>query len=303
VKLINLLPVHQEAWILGLSLRALLEFCDEVIVLLHACTDGSGAIAREVANETGRVLIIEDSDPVWREMPQRQRMLEEARRRGATHISTLDCDEILTGNLLSDIRMHIGRLAPRSVLELPGYNLRHGIKHYHANGVWGQRWFSAAFADDRRLGWNGDRFHHREPMGPIIRRRFIQHGGGGIMHLWGASERRLIAKHRAYKMSEVLRWPAKSRMEIDAMYSLAIHGQPGTNAMSGGFGTPSNWMYANVPGAWWEPYRDLMSYLDLNSPPAAERECERLIAEHGADKFAGLDLFEGICEQATAVPA
>lgn len=295
MKLINILPVHNEAWILGVSLRALLRFCDEVIVLLHACTDRSEEIAIEVAREYGRVVILEEAGAAWDEMSHRHRLLLTARGHGATHVATFDADEILTGNLLPDIRDSIERLAPRNVLELPGYNLRGGINRYHANGTWGNRWFSAAFADDRRLGWNGDQFHHRHPMGPVVMRKFHQQGSGGIMHLWGASERRLVARHKKYKLVEALRWPNKSRAYIDYLYNLAIKGQPGE--------PPSCWRFADVPETWWEPYADLMRYLDLDAVPSQESECRQLIADHGIERFAGLDLF-GVerCEQDHAVP-
>jgi hypothetical protein len=292
MKLINILPVHNEAWVLELCLRSLLRWTDAVVVLLHACTDSSGKIVERIASETGRISILREDNQTWQEMSHRQRMLTEARRMGATHVSLFDCDEILTGNLLPDIRLHIDRLPPCGVLELPGYNLRHGIERYHANGVWGNRWFAAAFADDRRLGWSGDRFHHREPMGPARKVRYIPQGQGGIMHLWGASERRLIAKHRLYKIRERILWPSKSVTEIDAMYSLAIHGQPGTNAMLGQFGTPENWIYAPVPESWWSPYCDVLPSLDLDAAPAADAECDALLKEHGAERFAGMDLFE-----------
>lgn len=45
VKLICTIPVRNEAWCLGLTLRAVLMWCDEVIVLLHCCTDATEAIS------------------------------------------------------------------------------------------------------------------------------------------------------------------------------------------------------------------------------------------------------------------
>lgn len=299
MKLWNILPVHNEDWVLELCVRALLMWCDGAVILLHACTDGSEEIARRLAKEyAGRIAILEDSNPKWDEMPQRHRMLEEARRQGATHIGLLDADEILTGNLLHDIRTHVERLVPRMVLELPGYNLRNGLDYFHSNGVWGNRWFSAAFCDDSRLGWDGDRFHHRHPMGPTVMKRYINQGQGGIMHLWGASERRLVAKHAMYKCSETLRWPNKSRADIDRLYSLAIHGQPGSNARVGGYGTPDSWNYCPVAPSWWEPYEPVFRYLDLEAVPSQELEVMRLLEEHGAERFKGLDLFgmEALCQ-------
>jgi hypothetical protein len=39
MKLIGLMPVRGEDWILGLSARAALMWCDELVILLHSCTD------------------------------------------------------------------------------------------------------------------------------------------------------------------------------------------------------------------------------------------------------------------------
>ncbi len=285
MKLSALCPVRNEDWCLGLSLRVALRHCDSAVVLLHACTDRSAEIVAEVAAEQpGRVTVIEDADGKWAEMQHRQKLIEAARDNGATHVAIVDADEVLTGNLLPIIRGLVEQMPRHTVMQLPGYNLRGGIDRFHANGVWGNRWFSFAFADDPALGWHGDQFHHREPMGaPLVLRRVGTHGNGGIMHLWGANERRLIARHRLYKMTETLRWPAKPVAEIDRMYSLAIHGQPGDE--------PKYWRYMLVPDEWWAPYTDLAQHLQLDAVPWQEAECERLIAEHGEARFAGLDLF------------
>ena len=60
------------------------------------------------------------------------------------------------------------------------------------------------------------------------------------MHLWGVSEKRLVAKHALYKLTERIRWPEKPVEEIDQMYSWAIHG-------AANYGTPATWQYAQVP--------------------------------------------------------
>lgn len=285
MKLTALCPVRNEHWCIGLSLRVVLRYCDSAVVLLHACTDRSAEIVAGVSTEhPDRVTVIEDDDGKWSEMVHRQRLIEAARDGGATHVCIVDADEVLTGNLLSIIRGLIERMPPRTVMQLPGYNLRNGIDRFHANGVWGNRWFSFAFADDPALGWSGDQFHHREPMGaPLVLRRVGTHGNGGIVHLWGANERRLIARHRLYKITERLRWPNKPVAEIDRLYNLAIHGMPGD--------APRDWRYMLVPDEWWAPYCDLAQYLDLDAEPWQEAECERLLSDYGEERFKGLDLF------------
>lgn len=293
MKLIGMMPVRNEDWCLGLTLRAALLWCDEVVVLLHACTDRSQSIVREIFFESGeRITIMHADGERWDEMTQRQMMLETARKRGATHLAIIDADEILDGNMAT--MASTGRFKDivfgtpeNAILELPGYNLRGGIQQYHSNGVWGNRWFSTAFVDAPDLGWSGDRFHHREP-GPrkLSPYQPIPQGQGGVMHLWGSSERRLIAKHALYKVTEHTR-KMHHVTWIDREYSLAIHGDP----QQASYGTPATWTYSPVPDSWWAPYAHLMKYLDVDKEPWQEAEVRRLVAEHGRDKFSGLDLF------------
>ena len=70
---------------------------------------------------------------------------------------------------------------------------------------------------------------------------------------------------------------------------------------------PAKCETAPVPLEWWAPYAHLMRHLSFPRTPEGggvmgawyrgqeipwqETECHRLIAEHGREKFAGLDLF------------
>lgn len=283
-----MMPVRNEAWIVGFSLRAALRWCDSVVVLDHASIDETPALVREIATEyPGRVVILEDSDPTWTEMQHRSIMLAAARGMEATHLAIVDADEVLTANVLGTVRDSIQAIPRGAIVQLPGYNLRGDLFRYHSNGIWGKRWFSVAFADDKRLNWAGDRFHHREPMGlPLVPCKTMQQGAGGIMHLWGASEERLHQKHRCYKISERLRWPEKPVAEIERLYSLAEHGQPGHPT----FGTPETWQYAEVPSEWWNGYGDIIDYLHLDAEPWQKAWCDAMIERHGIQRFAGLTL-------------
>ncbi len=293
MKIVGMLLCRNEDWILGLSLRAALMWCDAVVVLLHSCTDDSRGIAREVAVENpGRVSVVQQGAQDWPEMAHRQYLLEIARAEGATHLAIIDADEILTSNLLGSVEPgtpSIIKCAAASaergmILQLPGYNLRNGITQYHSNGIWGKRWFSLAFKDDPALGWAGHTFHRREPQGRTLRPfQPIPQGSGGILHLWGASFRRLVAKHALYKLREVI-MAQRAVHVIDYEYSLAIHGR--------GFeDSPKTWTYADVPYSWWSGYSHLMQYLHLDAVPWQEAECRRLVDVHGKQITQGLDLF------------
>ena len=45
-----------------------------------------------------------------------------------------------------------------------------------------------------------------------------------------------------------------------------------------------------VPAEWWAGYEHLMQYLNVDAEPWQDRELRRLVAEHGREKFADLEL-------------
>lgn len=300
MKLVGLMPCRNEAWVLGLSARVALTWCDELVIGFHDCDDESAHIACEISEGGGVVVPVALPSGPWAEMHHRQILLDKARERGATHIAIVDADEIMSANLVQAkeptgkhasesamIRAAIVDCPPDAIIEVQGYNMRGAIDRYHNSGIWGNRWFSLAFKDQPALGWatEGYDHHHREPRGAaLLPYKLVRHGQGGVMHLWGASERRLLAKHALYKISERLKFPDKSVAAIDGMFSWAIHGR-------GPHDHPGNWTFTQAPKEWWEPYEKWMHHLDVNAIPWQEAECRRLVAEHGADRFSGLDLF------------
>lgn len=291
MKIIVMMAVRNEEWILGFSARVALLWADELIILDHASNDKSNDIAQKLSCD-GRVSLLHEPDKNWKEMEQRDAMLRWARdQRGATHVCITDADEVLTSNLLPTIREHIANTPPNRILQLPLYYLRGST--YHTNGLWGQRWGSFAFQDSPELHWGGDTYHAREPQGRrLIPCNPIEQGHGGILHFWGSSERRLIAKHALYQITETLHWPDKSLEEIRKMYSL-WRSPEDSRAMwphKRDFHVP--WTFAELPPSWLTGYGALMrDHYFQDKEPWQEAEIRRAVAEFGPERFAGLDLF------------
>jgi hypothetical protein len=289
MNLVCLMPCRNEDWIIGLSARAVLMWVDHLVVLNHASTDESGRILRIVADEhPGRLTVLREDSPVWEEMRHRQRMLEEARRLGATHVAMIDADEVLSGNLLPFVREWYAQIPAGGVFQLPWISLRDDIHTRMTDGIWGpgQR-ASCGMRNELQWHWtaqDGYDFHHRHPMGatphyccpPAIQR------GIGLMHLQFVSRRRLLAKQALYKMIEVIRWPGRDKVsEINKRYDYA-----GIDSRRAAV--------AQMPPEAWNPYVHLMAHLHIDAEPWQERECKRLWAECGSWKFKGLDLY-GVC--------
>lgn len=290
MKLVATMPLRNEAWIVGLSARAALKWCDALVVLLHASTDRTQEIIESVAAEhPGRVTILKELGHSWLEMEHRQRLLEAARGLGASHIAICDADEVLCGNLLGKVRDEIELLAPRQYLQAEMQCMWRALDRFRTDSrIWsGRRDLVLAFADWPDVRWrpiNGGYQHHqRAPLNTRPSSRVLS--PGGVMHLQWASWRRLIAKHIWYQMHERVTYPDLPVGKIANRYSYA----------------PNEWGLVTKPasGGWWEPYAELMGHVDLNAVPWHEAESARLLAEHGAEHFEGLD-FHGMDLQCTA---
>ena len=282
------MPVRNEAWILGASLRIALKWCDEAILLNHASTDDTADIISQVEEEhRGRVHVLSESNSAWPEMDHRQRLLEAARHRKATHVALVDADEVLTGDWLVDIRATFEQLRPGEHVHVGMPCLWRGLHQYRVGqSLWSNRHdLCIGFMDRPELGigWHaagGYDHHHREPYGTSLAGRIYD--SGGVMHLQWLSWKRLVAKHALYKTIERIKYPNKPIPKIDNTYSDALD--------------ETGIQLADCPAAWWEPYQRLLGHIDLDSEPWQAAECRRLVALHGVENFAGLNLY-GIVEQ------
>ena len=277
-KIVAILPTRNSAWVLGLSVRALLMWVDEVVVLDHCPTDASDHICAALQVEyRGRFEALSDEDPTWHEMAQRQRLLETARQRGATHIVTIDDDELVSGNLLPTIRQTVLDMPPGRILTLPWLQLSGGIDQVITTGMWGQQNASCAFVDDPAWHWKvqagGYDHHHRHPMGKPYQQYPAQIGmpgysrTSGCLHLQMSSVKRLLWKHLHYKLTERLRWPEKGVAAVNAMYDRTV------NECATGQDMP-------CPSEWWAPYSHLMRHLDIEAEPWQKAEALRMLAEN-----------------------
>ena len=289
MRLIGIMPVRNEEWVIGLSLRAALLWMDAIVVLNHCSTDGTADILAQVEGEhRGRVKVINESDPTWYEMAHRQKMLVAARKMGASHIGLIDADEVLTANIIPYVRQVAETLQPGVVLQLPWLCLWRSMEKIRsdAGSVWSRAEKSTAFADCDACHWkqrDGYEFHHTHPIGNRGFQRGFNRQQGGLFHLQFVRWRALLAKQALYKMTERIRWPNKAVSAIDDMYSATVS-ETGLEA-------------TDAPQGWLGPYSTLMRFLDLDesTAPWQETRCQEMWIEHGAETFDGLDLF-GVVE-------
>jgi len=300
MKIVATIPARNEAWCLGLTARAALQWCDGIALLDNGSTDETFRIATELVGEyPGRVLVDQISGE-WREMEHRQILLRNAREMGATHIALIDADEIVSGNLIPRMRGWCDALAENWALELPQINVRGGIHTMHAKGVWAEQHTLTVFRDDPRYHWkaagDGYQHHHRGPAGALFRNfRGCQRKDGGLIHLQMASEERLRYKQWVYQLSDYLRWPERRTPEqLRQYYSLSVYGFVPLVRPT----TYNSWRFAKemtglgpVPATWWEPYRDILKHLHLDAEPWQRAACREIMEQHPELANAGFDDF------------
>ncbi len=318
--IVAMMPVRNEDWILGLSLRALLMWVDAVVVLDHCSTDGTSDIINEVQLENpSRIVWLKEDSPVWEEMRHRQRLLDKARAIGGTHMVIVDADEVLTGDLLMEdgvmatsysttaggkieisggarslIRKMVYGCPRDSTMELPWLCLRGSKDLVHRSGVWGEQNASMGFVDAPGLHWSsegrgGYDYHNRPPMGRgYIPYRPVPNRNSGLMHMQFCDPNRLRYKQLAYCLQELSRWPGRENPDqVRRKYSLSIYGKDGPPAMK--------FDLAECPVAWWEPYGHLLVHYRPDAEPWQRQQCLDLLAanpgiEKGLDDF-GTGLF------------
>jgi glycosyltransferase involved in cell wall biosynthesis len=117
MKIISLIPVKNEEWILNLSLRQLSEISDEVIILNDNSSDKTTEVAKVYKNCT--VLDYKEKENFVNMSRRRNVLLEQGRKMGGTHFVMLDADECFSDDFQKDIRNTLSKLSKGQALCLP----------------------------------------------------------------------------------------------------------------------------------------------------------------------------------------
>jgi len=170
MKIIALVPVRNEAWVLEHSLAFWSGFCDVVIVNDQMSSDAT----REICRRFPKVVLLESkpADTVAR-LPQqaRWRLLDAARHYdGHNLLWCTDADELTPPTFAQRFfEQHAGELTPRRVIECRFYNLWGSLAKYRQDlSSYGPIWKPMGFVDDRVVDYpRGEVRPLHEPRMPI----------------------------------------------------------------------------------------------------------------------------------------
>jgi hypothetical protein len=220
MKVIGLMPVRNEAWVLRQSLRSLTGFCDVVIVNDQRSDDESRAICREFP----RVVLLESSTS---DVCERARwpLLDAARSYdGANLLWWSDADEIVSPRLMSAfLQAHASRLTPGTVVECLFYHLWGSAGRYRDDGsMYQPHWKALGWVDDRRTDFDRSvTMPLHEPRVAAAGTDTIRADGVPVFHLQWLLPRRNQMKQAWYRCAEMMDG-RKSASEINRQYAITL---------------------------------------------------------------------------------
>lgn len=287
-KIVALLPVHNEEWIIRQSLRSLACYVDAIVCLDDGSTDNSVKIIESMAKECKVERIIRKGVWFWNESIDRNQLLQVGREIGGTHFICLDSDEMFTANCLENnfLRNRILELQPGDALNMTWIQLWRSLDHYrYDNSVWSNVNSGFIFCDDgvcKHLP-NGKEFTHISRIPNTLRGKIHSIPGytHGVMHFQFVNWRNLLVKQAWYRCLEHIRLPQKTAQEINYRYAPSKN-EDGLGLMP-------------VPAEWYKGYAFFDRSLyekEKSTEQWRERQVVGWFQEYGKEYFADLDVWD-----------
>ena len=220
MRIIALMPVRNEAWIIDRTIRVLSTFCDHIIVADQRSTDGT----RQILERFSPLVAVIDNPNTFHSTSIRWKLLEEARSfDGDNFIFLIDADEIPTANIKDAAVLNsFIDLKPGSALEIPWIQLwRHPLWWRHDDSIWSQRWIPVGLRDDRSVKY-GPVIHPNDHNARIPEcRHLVRSEEVKLIHYQFVLFERKRSKECWYRASEAVELGAGKVKDINYYYRVA----------------------------------------------------------------------------------
>jgi hypothetical protein len=221
VKVIALLPVKNEAWVLEHTLACLSGFCDVVLVSDQRSEDRS----REIGRQFPKVVWIESSESQI-STQARWQLWDAARQYDGTNILwCTDADELVSPRLAGRfLEQHKARLVAGTVIDCLYSHFWDGPTRYRTGlGSYAPYWKPVAIVDDRRVNYDRSRtlsiHEERVPLGPDSPR--VRADGVPVLHLQWLLPNRSQIRQAWYRCHEWMH-AGSSAATINHSYSVTL---------------------------------------------------------------------------------
>jgi hypothetical protein len=282
-KVVGLVTFKNESRYLGIAVRSLLNFCDEVL----GCDDNSTDNSRDVFLDSGGVLTGLHRTHEWGqggEWELRQGLLDAGRSQGGTIFVCIDADEAIVASNPDRLRERLVQLEPGGSLALPWIHLWGSALTYQCGRhPWRGLAKAVAFRDAPQLSYGWAPMHvARVPAGCIDVGAGLGDGNAALLHFQFLDWQGLQVKQAWYRCQEWLalapsertRWRA---IRLNAKYSHTLSQRQGR--------------LCRLPEAWHLEDAALTSTGDESREPWREEQILHWMEIHGPTLFEPLDMW------------
>jgi glycosyltransferase involved in cell wall biosynthesis len=234
MKIIALLPIKNEAWIIDSALANLELFCDLIIVADQNSTDNS----RKICLAHKKTILINNPNE-GHSNQVRWQLLAEARKHGSNNLLLcVDADEIIPPALFKNLlKKNQEKLKPGIGLEFTWIQLWKSFDLYNTGYPWGESVRTIGWIDDQKLDYKKEFVQNdhtsRTPLLPLGSLKT----GLPLLHLQWVNWQRAQIKQAWYRCTELIRSP-KTAFNINSSYALTLEKTDKENLLP----TPREWL-------------------------------------------------------------
>jgi glycosyltransferase involved in cell wall biosynthesis len=274
MKIIGLMPVKNEEWILNATIPQLKKFVDEILILDVESTDRT----KQILKQHGVFVLDQKYHPVNLSM-WRQRLLNWGRERGGTHFVWLDADEAFSSNFTLSFKSYLKKLSPGQKLSMywaPVWGSPNTIRS--DNSVWCNLYKDFVFCDDETSNFDNVALHEGRTPGVNSPENTITvpKANGSVLHFQFVSQERFHMK-QAFQRCRELQYQNTTPFEINKKYSITIDKQKPITK--------------KIPCTWIKGIQNLDSLIDLDSDWYLQA-IEELFREYGILFFESLQIWQ-----------
>jgi glycosyltransferase involved in cell wall biosynthesis len=202
MKIITLLPVKNESWVLPFSLKNFELFSDEIVLLDDASKDSTVEIAKRFSKVS--IVQFQENNDIVDMSKRRSVLLEEGRERGGTHFVFLDADEIFSQSFIDSINKNLSRMNPGDTMLLPWINTSVREQQFFYSPKEEKNYKDFIFCDDKLSTFTHKRLSEARTPGQKKSKMYVPFKDGFVIHLQYALEKRYHLKQAWYRMQELL---------------------------------------------------------------------------------------------------
>ena len=283
MKIIVLIPVRNEEWILEKSLKTASLFADHIIV----ADQGSIDRTPEICKQFPKVIYIKNPSEKFNERERRKILLSKAREfYGNNLIFALDADEILTANVLKPkiLEKLVKQIKPGMSVMLQWIMVWKNPFQYRYDNLpeWRYNWKHFIYWDDRKMSFDDTKIHStRAPKEALS--NYIKLGDIKVLHYQFVSWSRMISKQCFYQITESFLYPKKSPLKFTSKYKWYLKKGP------------DGIILRDIPDAWIKPWQE--RGVDLENFPENElywfdAEILQDFKKYGTKYFKWLDIWD-----------